>query len=165
MSITERLKEHTLNICRCKELLRQLKRIDSEIIEGLALPAVVISDMPKSFTGKITNPTANISAAYQHEKTLILREIISLTNNIESIENALKCLTKKQRYVIERKYFDGLTWTELSIEFCETFPLYTEVNGNVIVQHSTYIDKKTLMSKADFAKLRLKNILKRSGAK
>jgi hypothetical protein len=160
ISIDNALREHRSNISMCNAYLMELQDIDRETIEMLCLPSVVISDMPKTVTHKINNPTANVSETYQRDKTILLREILRINAKIEVIENVLKYLNRKQRFVIESKYFENMTWEELTIAYCKQFPLIKEVDGVWTSDTRPYISWNSLAQKCHYTKNKIRKILR-----
>jgi len=51
---------------------------------------------------------------------------------VEQIEGALKALNPEQRFVIEQKYFDGLFWKNIEINFNNRFTNRVPIQENAI---------------------------------
>ena len=154
------LREHKTKISMYNALLLELNKIDKESIEGLAIPAVVISDMPKSITNNIHDPTFNAFLAYSNEADEIRRELIDIGHDIDIVENALKSLRTKQLWLIKARYFDHLNWQEIRVEYCKQFPQYTEKrDGTIEANKRPYIPIKSIMNPFYQAKKRLNKII------
>ena len=155
------LREHKTNIAMYNQLLMELETLDNETIEMLAIPAVVLSDIPKSVTNKINDPTSIVSSMYAEHTKEITRELLHLGQEIDMVENALKSLRKKQLFLIKAKYFESLSWNETRLEFCKQFPNITvRFDGKIESSHDVYVTTKSLMYQFYAAKKRISKILR-----
>jgi DNA-directed RNA polymerase specialized sigma subunit len=132
-----------LEIEQLQDLLStQIKYDEStdEVIEGMSLPAVVISDGGGK-SGKISSPTESVAFAYliewradpparleiRQKITNLLSSIYGMELSIKLVDGAMTALTDRQRFVIEHLYFEGLSWMRVAEAFEQQFEYREEV--------------------------------------
>lgn len=106
-----------------------------EVIQGLAIGAVALSDMPKSITNKINSPTESVAMNYLYylqpseleikaiKATLAekARTLHQLNHEITLVDNLLISLTDKESFIIKNIYFKGFTATQVMWMFNNEF--------------------------------------------
>lgn len=58
-----------------------------------------------------------------------LSRIYPIEKEIEQIDGALKSLTQQQRYIVELKYFEKITWEEIAREFSDKYRQQSYITG------------------------------------
>lgn len=111
------LRKHLDNITMVQMYLLNLDDINEEILESMCLPISVMSDMPKSVTNRINSITENVALNYNQNLTEATKEIHKLNRDIEKVEIALKRLKDIDRFLINKKWIEDLSWNEVGREF------------------------------------------------
>lgn len=110
-----------------------------DVIEGMQLPAQVISDIPKSNTNKISDTTYNTVVGYgkeinytnKEDMVYLEKKILEceeegkrLDKIIVRVNNLLTILSKKQKFIIEEFYINSEKgdWKKVELEYKSTFP-------------------------------------------
>lgn len=165
-TVDSMLRNHKENIALYNALLLELEHLDEETIEGLCIPAVVLTDMPRSVTNRINNPTANVTIHYMEQTKVIRQTLLSVGKQIDMVENALKALRNRQLWLIKARYFENLSWTEIRIEYCKVFPQVTQkLDGKIEVNSRPYANVRSLMNNFMAAKKRMRKIILLEGIK
>ena len=116
---------------------------EREAIEGACLNASRLSHIPRSITNKFHSVTESVALMYQEElkpnrfdKNKILTEISrikfemdKLSDEITLIDNLIKALSDKQRFIVKTKYIEGYTTKETNILYNEKFIFDLEETG------------------------------------
>lgn len=70
-----------------------------------------------------------------------LSRIYPLEKEIEQIDGALNALTQQQRYIIELKYFEKMTWEEIAREFSDKYRQQNYITGEGVKKINASIVK------------------------
>lgn len=112
---------------------------DKEAIEGMQLKGQVISDIPKSATNNVSDPTYNTVVNYNKEKihinkedrNLLERKIERLEDEkdllnkaIVRVENMMNPLSIEEKFVIKVYYMDKCKWDYVEKEYFREFEKY-----------------------------------------
>ncbi|HYE12189.1 MAG TPA: hypothetical protein VEF53_18625 [Patescibacteria group bacterium] len=109
---------------------------EHEAIEGLATPAALIDDMPKSITNLNSDPTSRIAIAYA--KDLVCTNEIDLLDakieiaekkeekerldtEIKLVDALLTSLSAEQKLVVDKFYIEGMIWRYVGKEYEKKF--------------------------------------------
>ncbi|MGE5327989.1 MAG: hypothetical protein ACM3KR_00575 [Deltaproteobacteria bacterium] len=143
------LKFKTLDIEGLEKILeyhnKPCEETAEEIIESLSMPAVAISDMPKSRTNKFSSPTENVMFGYTENppevdiidiKGRIYRlkiDIEPVKKDVEIVECFLAGLSKEEFLVINEHYVYNQKWDYVANAYYERFrqPRHIETLKNI----------------------------------
>lgn len=124
---------------------------DKETIEGLAMPAVMISDMPRANTNKFHSATEAAAEHYQEEtinendfdvfeiKEKIKEleyEIEQLQRDVDIVDAAMVALDTKEQFAIRKRYIEGYYISEIVIMFAEKFKYGSETTIKNMISDS-----------------------------
>lgn len=112
MTVAEMFEQYRINKAVFDNLLTELKYCD-EAIEGLQLPAYVMSHIPRSETNKIHQPTEQLAIrlnTINHQAICGLKQI---SKEVEKVDSLLKKLTERERFVVEHKYIYATSWRDI----------------------------------------------------
>lgn len=114
-----------------------------EAIEGMQLPAQVISDIPKSNTNKISDTTYNTVVGYNKETNYINKEDrVYLESKIEQckkergnldkaivrVNNMLQQLSNEEEFIIKSYYMKKSKWDYVANAYFEEFQKPKSIN-------------------------------------
>jgi len=111
-----------------ENIRRQIKGISEggdnrdDDIAGLALRHALLNDMPVCPTNTISDKTCRTAIEYKKvidsEKAEALQELLTeltlLENVIDKINIGMTVLSEVQRDIIQARYWEGLTWSEIA---------------------------------------------------
>lgn len=111
-----------------ENIRRQIKCISAggdnrdDDIAGLALRHASFDEIPGHSAGSISDKTCRIAVEYQkvleNESAGALQELraelISIENVIDKINIGMTVLSEVQRDIIQARYWEGLTWSEIA---------------------------------------------------
>lgn len=114
-----------------------------DVIEGMQLPAQVISDIPKSNTNKISDTTYNTAVGYSKEINHINKEDRAyleskieqckkerdiLNKAIVRVNNMLQQLSNEEEFIIKSYYMKKSKWDYVANEYFEEFQKPKSIN-------------------------------------
>lgn len=80
--------------------------------------------MPGAPTRNISSPVERLVIDKELDEETIKQwisddesRVFPIKLEVEQIENAMKCLTKQEKYIVECKYFDNMFWRDIEISF------------------------------------------------
>lgn len=109
---------------------------EAEAISGMTLNSPTISDMPKSKTNKISNPTERIALTYKEKMTYINKaDKIKLMNDnfvynekaeplrdlVGKVERMLNALNNEQKLVVQTYYMYESKWNYVSKAYVDVY--------------------------------------------
>lgn len=138
MTVEEQLKRYKeykskvkLYEVREKELLQKLELSEVSYISSSAW-----SHIPKSITNKFNSVVENTvierenikkdNAKILHELNNVLQDKFYYQCELDKTEALLICLSAKEKFIIEKFYFDAFTWNDVVRLYIEKFGLQNE---------------------------------------
>lgn len=134
------LEELESKIAKNKVLLKyngkKFQESEAETIEGMALKAPAISDVPKSKTNKKSNPTEDIALTYKDKLTYINKaDKIKLMNEnvlynekadplrdlVGKVDRMIKALNNEQKLIVQTYYMYEPKWNYVSKTYMEVY--------------------------------------------
>lgn len=136
INIEDKLREHKSNLSKILLLECDMRRIENEIqtLEPSYISAVQYSDMPKSHTNKFSSVVENtvLEIETNQERIQKLKETLwgkvsereEYRIKVDEVNALLEGLTEEERFIIEKYYFDGLSWPIVAEKYRKEYGMY-----------------------------------------
>ena len=104
MTVCEMFEQYRINVAVCDGLLIELKHYGREAIEALQLSAYCMTDIPKSETNRIHQPTESLAISIDSINRNAIKVFKELTRDIEKVNKLVATLNERERFMIEHRY-------------------------------------------------------------
>ena len=118
MTVSEMFEQYRINVAVCDGLLIELRHYGSEAIEALQLSAYCMTDIPKSETNRVHQPTEALALSIDSINREAIKAFKELTRDIQKVDNLVNKLNEREQFVVREKYIKGSSWRDM-LEFTE----------------------------------------------
>jgi len=118
MTVSEMFEQYRINVAVCDGLLIELRHYGSEAIEALQLSAYCMTDIPKSETNRVHQPTEALALSIDSINREAIKAFKELTRDIQKVDNLVNKLNEREQFVVREKYIKGSSWKDM-LEFTE----------------------------------------------